>query len=264
MNGYDLSRAWFNFRYGRKNEVKPTHTELYFYIVDLWNRLGQPYQFGLPTDASMNALGVGSYNTYKKSLEGLIDFGFIIEVSTSKNQYQSRIIALSENDKALDKSLDKALIKASYEAPDDSLDKSSDSIIKQETINNKQLTKENNSRFAPPSLLEVENYISEKNYKQVTAASFWNFYESKNWMVGKNKMKDWKKAIAGWESRENEKRTNLQEVQKQHTGPGFTTNRPLNANRGTDNGYKPAAVNTEELIRELNEDFKNGNIPGQY
>ena len=27
---------------------------------------------------------------------------------------------------------------------------------------------------------------------------FWNFYESKNWMIGKNKMKNWKAAIKTW------------------------------------------------------------------
>jgi len=66
-------------------------------------------------------------------------------------------------------------------------------------------TKESNGRFTPPSLLEVQNLIIEKKYLSVSAQSFWNFYESKNWYVGKNKMKDWKKALAGWESREKEK-----------------------------------------------------------
>jgi hypothetical protein len=60
-----------------------------------------------------------------------------------------------------------------------------------------------NKRFSPPTLSDVQDYITEKKYG-VNAHSFWNFYESKNWMVGKNKMKDYKKAIAGWESREKE------------------------------------------------------------
>jgi len=63
---------------------------------------------------------------------------------------------------------------------------------------NKEREKKN---FSPPSLLEVQDFIIEKKYG-VNAHSFWNFYESKNWMVGKNKMKDWKKAIAGWDSRD--------------------------------------------------------------
>jgi hypothetical protein len=57
--------------------------------------------------------------------------------------------------------------------------------------------KKNSSRFAPPSLEEINQYIEEKGY-QVDGERFRNFYESKNWMVGKNKMKKWKAALANW------------------------------------------------------------------
>ena len=52
-------------------------------------------------------------------------------------------------------------------------------------------------RFVTPQLDEVRAYCSEKK-NGVDAVRFWNFYESKGWMVGKNKMKSWKAAIATW------------------------------------------------------------------
>lgn len=55
-------------------------------------------------------------------------------------------------------------------------------------------------RFAPPSIDEVQSYISEKGYS-VDAESFVAFYTSKNWFVGKNKMKDWHAAVVTWEKR---------------------------------------------------------------
>lgn len=58
-------------------------------------------------------------------------------------------------------------------------------------------------RFAPPSVEEVQSYISEKEYS-VDAESFVAFYTSKNWFVGKNKMKDWHAAIVTWEKRNND------------------------------------------------------------
>lgn len=88
----------------------------------------------------------------------------------------------------------------------------------------KKETKDNSSRFTPPSLLEVQNYIIEKEYLSVSAASFWNFYESKNWFVGKNKMKDWKKAIAGWESR-NKDQNGKSTQENQGGDAGFRINR---------------------------------------
>ena len=59
----------------------------------------------------------------------------------------------------------------------------------------------NRPRFVPPTLEEVTDYVSERNSKVIPQA-FIDFYESKGWMVGKNKMKDWKAACRnaeGWD-----------------------------------------------------------------
>lgn len=56
-------------------------------------------------------------------------------------------------------------------------------------------------RFSPPLLDEVSNYISENNFS-VNANSFVNFYQSKDWFVGSNKMKDWKAAVRTWNAKE--------------------------------------------------------------
>ena len=63
--------------------------------------------------------------------------------------------------------------------------------------------------FVVPSLQEVKDYISEKGYT-VDAQRFIDFYESKGWMIGKNKMKDWRAAIRTWTRRPDEilKQTN--------------------------------------------------------
>ncbi len=52
--------------------------------------------------------------------------------------------------------------------------------------------------FKKPTIEEIELYCKENN-KNVDAISFYNFYESKDWMIGKNKMKKWKAAIATWD-----------------------------------------------------------------
>lgn len=53
-------------------------------------------------------------------------------------------------------------------------------------------------RFSTPTLEEIKNYCLERE-NNVDADTFFNFYESKGWMVGKNKMKNWKAAIHNWE-----------------------------------------------------------------
>jgi hypothetical protein len=52
--------------------------------------------------------------------------------------------------------------------------------------------------FKPPTLEEVKAYCKERN-KGVDAEKWHDFYTSKGWMVGKNKMKDWKAAVRTWE-----------------------------------------------------------------
>ena len=55
-------------------------------------------------------------------------------------------------------------------------------------------------RFTPPTLQEVTNELRNQKVRnhQQQADKFWNFYEAKNWMIGKNKMKSWKAAIKTW------------------------------------------------------------------
>ena len=53
------------------------------------------------------------------------------------------------------------------------------------------------SRFIPPTLEEVKAYALEKGFT-MDCERFIDFYESKGWMVGKNKMKDWKAAVRNW------------------------------------------------------------------
>lgn len=53
-------------------------------------------------------------------------------------------------------------------------------------------------RFIPPTVEEVAAYCRERR-NGVDPRRFVDFYVSKGWMVGKNKMKDWKAAIRTWE-----------------------------------------------------------------
>lgn len=57
-------------------------------------------------------------------------------------------------------------------------------------------------RFTPPSPSEIKAYCQERN-NGVDPDAFYDFYESKGWKVGNQKMKDWKAAVRTWEKRDN-------------------------------------------------------------
>jgi hypothetical protein len=113
MTGYELSRNWFDWIYENPEKISPNHTALYFFIIEHYNRMGQPVKFGLPMEMAKSAIGIKNYRTYSKTFEDLIEWGFIDIIQRSKNQYSSNIIAIAENTKAHTKALSKALQKHS-------------------------------------------------------------------------------------------------------------------------------------------------------
>lgn len=52
--------------------------------------------------------------------------------------------------------------------------------------------------FVPPDLETVKKQCESKGYSVDEAEAFFLFYDSKGWMVGKNKMVRWPSALAGW------------------------------------------------------------------
>lgn len=55
-------------------------------------------------------------------------------------------------------------------------------------------------RFTPPSVDEVRLYCQERD-NHIDPGNFVDFYQAKNWYIGKNKMKDWRAAVRTWEQR---------------------------------------------------------------
>ena len=75
-------------------------------------------------------------------------------------------------------------------------EKTNINIIKKESIKKKV--------FKKPTIEEINKYCGERN-NGINAEAFYDFYESKNWYVGKNKMSDWKACVRTWEKREDKK-----------------------------------------------------------
>ena len=79
-------------------------------------------------------------------------------------------------------------------------------------ITNTNLTDSNKKAFfKKPTFDEVNNYCLERN-NNIDPEAFIAFYESKGWMVGSNKMKNWKQAIITWEKREAKKPKTMSKI----------------------------------------------------
>lgn len=81
--------------------------------------------------------------------------------------------------------------------------KESDTLQEQEQEHIKEKEHLVIKAFRPPTTAEVEEYCSERK-NGINAQRFVDYYASKGWMIGKNKMKDWKACVRTWEQKENE------------------------------------------------------------
>jgi uncharacterized protein YdaU (DUF1376 family) len=72
-----------------------------------------------------------------------------------------------------------------------------------DTVNINEDIDINSKKNGMPKLEEVKAYCKERN-NDVDPIRWYNFYESKGWMIGKNKMKDWRAAVRTWEKGQKE------------------------------------------------------------
>lgn len=93
--------------------------------------------------------------------------------------------------------------------------------IEQQNVAQSQKSK----RFIKPTLSDIEVFTQASNLN-INPEQFFDFYESKDWMIGKNKMKDWKAAARNWARR--------------NTTPQQTPNNPTKTQKQNENEHHNA------------------------
>jgi hypothetical protein len=63
------------------------------------------------------------------------------------------------------------------------------------------LIREREPSFETPTVEDVQNYCAHRS-NGVNPQKFVDFYTAKDWMIGKNKMKDWRAAVRTWENKD--------------------------------------------------------------
>lgn len=120
-------------------------------------------------------------------------FDFIsIDIDTAKERYNAKCVKLKANGEA-------ANATKCHQMPPNAPQE------KRKKKNNNPLTPlqgeegvDKRSCFVPPTPEEVNAYCKERN-NGIDGNEFVDFYASKGWMVGKNKMKNWQAAVRTWE-----------------------------------------------------------------
>jgi hypothetical protein len=76
--------------------------------------------------------------------------------------------------------------------------KNADNDTDTDNVNDTVNDKEKNKLFKAPTVGELKS-----EFPNIDAESFYDFYTSKGWKIGKDAMKDWRAAARNWERRNN-------------------------------------------------------------
>ena len=99
----------------------------------------------------------------------------------------------------------------------------------------------------PPTPDQVRAYAAEKGY-DIDADRFVDFYTSKGWMVGRNKMKDWRAAVRNWAK-----------SQRQELTAKGSQRQELTTKGNKFNNFSQRTYDYENLEKQLLEAGKGGN-----
>lgn len=200
--------------------LKTSSGFVYMALLQINNRTGWKSNFKAVRSDIMLMANIANVKTYYTCLNELVNGGYIT-YKPGPNQYVSaefRIEILYNASPVAKPKNGTAYGEAHGTATGEPTGTATGTIHKH--INNKTNKPINNiergtvaqTKFSPPPINDLKTFfidkIPESNWSletcEVEANKFFNFYESKNWYVGKNKMVKWKSAASGWISRTNQ------------------------------------------------------------
>jgi predicted phage replisome organizer len=121
-----------------------------------------------------------------------------MRIFRAKQKTQKQLTAQSANNVQGSDAILRDIDRDKYRDKD--IDRSKEGVIGGEKVADAPTPK----RFIKPTVEEIRTYCNERN-NGIDPERFFDFYESKGWLIGKNPMKDWKAAIRTWEQRDNPK-----------------------------------------------------------
>lgn len=181
------------------NRLSPWHISLYYALFHLWNHAKFPEYVSISRYEMMKASKIGSVNTYLKCLKELEAFGYL-KYEPSRNPQKGSLVCLFTFDTTTE------LARNYKNTKGDNSNELGERPYINNTKQEKQLKqsktkKEGNEnlRFLPPQIEEIESFFLNQKSTKSEAQKFFNYFESNGWLVGgKTKMKNWNAAARNW------------------------------------------------------------------
>jgi hypothetical protein len=208
-------------KFSEDDRLNTAHVSLYLALFQLWNLNRFKNPISINRAEVMKISKIGSKGTYHRCLNDLNNWCYL-KYEPSHNPLKGSIVYMFN----FETSIEQASVQVQGQ-----LEVQVAGQVSEPSINNTKLSKQkkiisktnsieleytqnkNEEKFevktkksvsnkletnTPKNLEEVEVYFLAKEKTKSEANKFFNHYESNGWMVGKNKMKNWRAAANNW------------------------------------------------------------------
>lgn len=148
----------------RSVRLSSAEADVYFFLLQESNQRGWENPFSCPNTLACAIIGI-SEKTLISVRRRLQEKGFI-DFESGKSNGKSPVYTLLTDQSGIEK-----------------------------------LSNQSVGKFIKPNLNMIENYCKERE-NAIDPQTFYNFYQAKGWMIGANKMQDWKAAVRSWEQKQ--------------------------------------------------------------
>ncbi|MDH6309321.1 hypothetical protein M2451_002793 [Dysgonomonas sp. PFB1-18] len=171
--------------------------DLYNYLVHRCNRLNWKNPFNQSTEIICAILGINR-NAFTSRRNRLQQLGLIkFKEGTAKTRPAQYTLLCILQDTVKDTHSATLTDTVSY-----TLDYTLPcTYTKDNTKQDKKEEKKEKEILNTPTVEEISIYCNERQ-NGIDAGVFFDFYQSKGWMIGRNKMRDWRAAVRVWEKKQ--------------------------------------------------------------
>ncbi len=194
--------------------LNTNHISLYMALFQHWNMNRFRNPVSINRAEIMKASKIGSISTYIRVLKDLHTWKYI-EYQPSYNPHRGSLVNLYIFDTGNDTTDGKAVeqLMVTQMTPLININKLKKHIKEREASQQKKENlkngiyefvpeskpAQNEIKFEPPSLEQVQEYFKKEKYPELEATKFYNYFESNGWKVGgKSPMKNWNAAAINW------------------------------------------------------------------
>lgn len=186
------------------NRFTPHHISLYLAIFQTWNTEHFHNPIQVSRHELMKLAKIGSINTYIRCLKELEQWNYIQYFPSRNITVGSRIAVLTF---------------------DNTTDNRPETPLR-------HLNKQIETEINIPLLEEVEEYFRLENFPIEQASLFYNYNQSKAWMIGSSPIKNWQAAAINWISKQRSFKR-----QSPKTETAKTDSKPINHLENTEKNY---------------------------